>query len=157
MKRAVMISSVTALAVALTAGSALAKGGHGGKHGPRMSFEQLDTNGDGQVTQAEIAAMAAERFNTADTNGDGFLSAEELAAASERAKEDRIAKMIEKRDVDGDGVLSPAEMQPDEDRSAKMFERLDADSDGVISAEEFDSAKMKRKGKHGGKSKRDDG
>ncbi|MFY0597698.1 MAG: EF-hand domain-containing protein [Cognatishimia sp.] len=155
MKRAVLISGVTAMALALTAGVASAKGGHG-KHGPRVSFEQLDVNGDGQITKDEIAAAATARFNEADTNGDGNLSAEELAAASERAKEERIAKMIEKRDENGDGVLSQAEMQPKEDRTDKMFERMDENGDGVISAEEFEAAKSKRKGKRGDKGKKDE-
>ena len=112
MKRAVLISGVTAISLALSAGFVAAKGGYGGKGGPRLSFEQLDLNGDGQVTKDELAAQATARFNDADTNGDGNLSAKELAAASERAKEERIARMIEKRDENGDGVLSQAEMQP---------------------------------------------
>ena len=156
MKRAVLISGVTAMALALTAGVAAAKGGHGGKHGARMSFEQLDTNGDGQVTKEEIAAAATARFNEIDTNGDGNLSAEELAAASERAKEERIAKMIEKRDENGDGVLSQDEMQPKTDRTDRMFKRLDANDDGVISAEEFEKMKDRRKGKRGDKKERGD-
>lgn len=158
MKRAVWISGVTAMALALTAGVAVAKGGpggHGGKHGPQMNFEKLDANGDGQVTKEEIAAAASARFEAVDTDGSGTLSAEELAAASERAKEERIAKMIEKRDENGDGVLSQAEMQPGSDRMDRMFERLDANSDGVISAEEFEQMKERRHGKRGGKDKGD--
>lgn len=156
MKRAVLISGVTAMALALTAGVAAAKGGHGGMHGARLSFEELDTNGDGQVTKEEIAAAATARFSEVDTNGDGNISAEELAAASERAKEERITKMIEKRDTNGDGVLSQAEMQPDTDRTDRMFERLDANDDGVISAEEFEQMKDRRHGKRWGKDKRGD-
>lgn len=156
MKRAVLISGVTAIAVALSAGLVAAKGGHGGKHGPRLNFEDVDANGDGLITKDEIVAQAAARFATVDTNGDGNLSAEELAAVSERAKEDRIAKMIERRDENGDGVLSQAEMAPNEDRADRMFERLDSNGDGAISAEEFAEMKDKRKGKRGGKDKRDD-
>lgn len=154
MKRAVLISGVTAMALALTAGVAAAKGGHGKHGGARINFEQLDTNGDGQVTKEEIAAAATARFVEVDTNGDGTLSAEELAAASERASEERVAKMIEKRDENGDGVLSQEEMQPDTDRTDRMFEKLDENEDGVISAEEFEAMKDKRKGKRGDKEKR---
>lgn len=153
MKRAVLISGVTAMAIALTAGVAAAKGGHGGKHGPHMNFEQLDSNGDGQVTKEELANAATTRFNAVDTNGDGNLSVDELAAASERANQDRIAKMVEKRDENGDGVLSLTEMQPRSDRMDHMFERLDANEDGVISAEEFEKMKDRRHGKRGGEGK----
>lgn len=154
MKRAVMISGVTAMALALSAGFAAAKGGHG-FNGPRVSFEQLDANGDGQVTKEELAAQATIRFNAVDTNGDGNLSAEEIAAASERAKENRIKRMIDKRDANGDGVLSQEEMKGDGDRAERMFERLDDNNDGTISAEEFQEAQDKR-GKRGGKDKRGD-
>lgn len=155
MKRAVLISGVTALALALGAGVASAKGfgGKGGHHGPRMNFEQVDANGDGMITKEELAAHAQARFTETDTNGDGNLSAEELAAASERAKEERVQKMIERRDTNNDGVLSFDEMKPSEDRTAKMFERLDTDGDGSISQAELDEMKDKRKGKRGNKDK----
>lgn len=44
-------------------------------------FAEADSNGDGRLTQAEVAEKwprIAERFNWFDTNGDGYLSIEEL-------------------------------------------------------------------------------
>lgn len=148
MKRAVLISGVTAIALTLTAISASAKpGGEGrGDRGPRVNFEQLDANADGQVTLEEIQAQGAARFAETDTNGDGFISADELNAKTERDIADRVAKMIEKRDENGDGQLSLEEMQPPAEFAERMFERLDGNDDGVISEEEFAEAKSKRKG-----------
>jgi Ca2+-binding EF-hand superfamily protein len=127
------------------AGAALAKGGPGGHgfKGERMSFEQLDADGSGEVTQAEMEAAKAARFAAADANGDGVLSAEELAAQASAQITERTTRMIERFDTDGDGALSQEEM-PKPRRggdSAKMFERLDADGSGGISKEEFENGR----------------
>ncbi|GAA6206906.1 hypothetical protein NBRC116601_01990 [Cognatishimia sp. WU-CL00825] len=151
MKRAVLISSVTVVALALGAATVSAKG-MGGKHGqqgPRFNFEEVDANADGKITLEEMAAHAQSRFAAVDTDGDGNLSADELQAAKENARGERTQRMIEHRDTNDDGMLSFEEMQPKDDRAAKMFERLDADGDGALSEEEL--AKMK--GKHKGKRK----
>jgi hypothetical protein len=51
---------------------------------PMPTLEQLDTDQDGSVTEAEFTAawsvMAKDRFTRIDTNQDGTLSMEELAA-----------------------------------------------------------------------------
>lgn len=44
-------------------------------------FEEVDTNGDGQISQEEAAAIEGLDFATADTNQDGALSMEEYKAA----------------------------------------------------------------------------
>jgi len=46
-------------------------------------FNQLDTNGDGQVSRDEAAAdpAMAQRFEQMDVNKDGFLSRDELVVA----------------------------------------------------------------------------
>ena len=41
------------------------------------SFEEVDANGDGQISQEEAAAIEGLDFVTADTNQDGALSMEE--------------------------------------------------------------------------------
>jgi len=45
------------------------------------SFEEVDANGDGQISQEEAAAIEGLDFVTADTNQDGALSMEEYNAA----------------------------------------------------------------------------
>ncbi len=148
MKRAVIISSVTALAIAFGAVGASAKGfgGKGGFKGPRINFEEVDANADGLLSKEELAAHAQVRFDAVDTDGNGSLSVDELSAARERADKERLNKMIERRDTNKDGALSFDEMKPNEDRVERMFERLDKDGDGNISSEEFAEMKAKRKG-----------
>ena len=126
----------------------------------RPDFATLDTNGDGQITMAELTAQGEARFAAADTNGDGALSeAELLARASERA-DDRAAKMVERMlerlDENDDGLIQQTELpERDGDRAERRFERADANDDGVISEEEFETAAERggkgRRGGHGGK------
>ena len=119
--------------------------------GERPSFTELDTDGNGELTLAELQAHGAERFAEADADGDGLLSSDEMVAAAEGRSEARIAKfvnrMIERRDANGDGFLSVEEMAPKGDRAERMLEHVDADNNGTISEEEF--ASVKKHGRHG--------
>ena len=143
---------MTLVAAALTGlafgGAALAKADK--PHGPRMTFEQLDTNQDGQITEAEMKAQGAARFAKADTNGDGFLTTSEIeAAGNERAKK-RAAHMMERMDTDKDGKLSVEEMGKRHGRKGDMFAKFDVDNSGGLSKEEFDAAKSKMRKHRGG-------
>ena len=46
------------------------------------AFEEVDVNGDGQISQEEAASIEGLDFATADTNQDGSLSMEEYSAAT---------------------------------------------------------------------------
>lgn len=138
MKQAKFIAAA-ALAVAL-GGPALAFG-MGGGHGPQIDFETLDSDGNGEVTKAEMQAQAAARFSGADTDGDGKLSTEELTAASQARISERVAQMLGRFDEDGDGALSMAEMPKPRRNLDRMFDVIDADDSGAISKAEFDEAR----------------
>jgi len=125
-----------------------AKDGQGKQfRGPQAFLAQMDADGDGKVTVAEMAASQKAEFTARDTDGDGFLSKDEmLAAGNERAQkrmENRVERMIEHGDTDGDGKLSLAEAEQSP-RIERMMARLDTDGDGAISTEE-----MQAMGKHG--------
>jgi len=49
--------------------------------GSLPAFEEVDANGDGQISQEEAAAVEALDFATADANQDGAIDQEEYAAA----------------------------------------------------------------------------
>lgn len=150
MKHAGFIAGIAISALALTAAAAFAEKMQGkGHHGPRASFEQLDTDADGQLTQAELESHRAARFDEMDTNGDGKLSAEEIQVKANEKARDRSARMMERFDADGDGALSRDEM-PKPRNAGRMFDRIDADGSGGISKEEFETARSKMK-EHGQK------
>lgn len=143
-----------AIVAGLVATSAQAKEG-----GDKMEarFTQMDVDGDGQVTVAELEARAAARFAETDTNGDGVLSKAEALAAAETREAKRLAKRVEKRfermDADKDGNLTKEEAQGRRD-PAKMIAKLDTDKSGGVSLEEFAKARHHGKGKGHGKDKR---
>ncbi len=143
MKHSSFISAIVLSAVAFTGTSALAMGPRGGAP---ASFEELDADGNGEVTKAELEAHRASRFSDADTDGDGKLSVEEMQAAAQKKVNDRVAKMFERRDANKDGFLSEDEM-PKPRRADKMFDRVDADGNGTISEQEYADAR-ERMGKH---------
>jgi hypothetical protein len=71
-----------------------------------------DTDGDGRISRAEMAALAAKgpnkgrhdpehRFDAMDTNHDGYLDKDEIRSALE--------KRFRRMDLNGDGVLTPDE------------------------------------------------
>jgi len=68
------------LVALLIAGAALAQGA-------MPSFEEVDTNSDGQISREEAQTIEGLDFATADTNQDGSLSRAEYQAAAQ--SEDR--------------------------------------------------------------------
>ncbi len=137
MKRLTLAAGVTICAATLLATAVFAK--QEGRGAP-IDFEQIDADGDGQITRAEMDGLRAGRFAAVDANGDGNLDLEELEAhGTQRAKE-RAEKIMERMDANDDGVLSPEEMTR-ETRATRRFDRMDTDGDGAISKAEFDAVK----------------
>ncbi|MDE0588989.1 EF-hand domain-containing protein [Halocynthiibacter sp. C4] len=164
MKHMTLIAGLSAgLLLVASAGAAISQtdGEKGDKRGgARFNIEEIDTNGDGMISQEEIAAHQAARFKAMDTDGDGKISSEEMAAQADKKraerKENRSERMIKALDKDGDGLVSEEEMQA-RSMGDDMFEKLDTDGDGLLSMEELKAGHKhmgKKKGKRGPKGER---
>jgi Ca2+-binding EF-hand superfamily protein len=129
---------IGATVIALMGSVSVANAKQHGSKGPRVSFEQLDMNGDGFITKTELQAAHEARFAKNDTDGDGFLSVEELEASKskmgkgkkggEGKSERKKARMMRYLDENGDGKIALSEIPTD--RMDRMIEKLDADDDG---------------------------
>lgn len=153
MKNAVLIASLSAAVLTGATAQTVAAGNdmHRGHHGMRPTFEELDADGDGRVTQAELQSRMQARFESADADGDGKLSRAEMSARIEARQAERRAQMLERmfehRDEDGDGALTLEEMR--RDRAERMFARMDEDGDGALSREEFEAMRDRHHMRHG--------
>ena len=118
------------------------------------NFKTIDSNGDGVLSQSELAAAAAKgeqqrqaqlrtrmegEFGKLDTNKDGVLSKSEFLAATPPASTGTPngADILAQLDKNKDGKVSP-----DEYRAPVLarFDALDTNHDGTLSATERQAA-----------------
>lgn len=147
-----LIATVLISSIVIT-GPAFARGQGGGK----MDFTALDSDQNGGISKAEMAANALKRAQDMDANKDGSISQEELIASvkarkggdSEKAAKrgaKRAERMLEHADSNNDGVVSVTELsQARTKRLDRMFAKLDKDDSGEISQEELQAAKKRGK------------
>lgn len=153
MKRVLIITGLTALALAATSITVVAHDRGPGKMGggPQIDFAAADANSDGKLTPEELRTYGAAKFATTDTDGNGALSVEEVTAHMQTRAKMRAgkgaARMFERRDANGDGELSLEEMTP-KGGEQRIFAHLDSNNDGAISAEEFAKMQDRRRGSH---------
>lgn len=107
---------------------------------PVVTTREAEGTADGGITATKHAAAAAKRFEMMDRNKDGRISADEIEAshgaesivwANHPAS---AAEKIGSLDQDRDGVLSVAEYSTG---SQRMFHELDLDGNGVLTPAEM--------------------
>ena len=137
--------TVLAISVAI-GGLGLSSAVMASQRGQQMpSFADLDTNGDGVITQAEIDAIGAGKFAESDANGDGYIDADEMQANMEARREGRGAKGGHGGEGDkgpraGQGNAEMMQTQQGERMALAvkhMIERADTNGDGKLSADEM--------------------
>src|SRR5262249_57965566 len=107
-------------------------GGHGRWAG--WMFQEMDTNHDGKVTQAEIEAFEAARAAEIDANHDGKITADEIQAFREKERAKRLAEMLARMDTNGDGTVS---VQEYEAAQTWRLARMDRNGDGTIDEQDM--------------------
>ncbi|MEZ5779268.1 MAG: EF-hand domain-containing protein [Paracoccaceae bacterium] len=129
-----------------------------GGMGPGFDFAEVDADGDGKITAAELQAHRNAEVAGLDADGDNLISVEELTAHMAARMQDRVAAAakarVEAGDLDGDGKLSVEEMMAPP-MAGRMFARFDADGDGAVSQEEI-AAMQDRFQRMGGRMDDDD-
>ena len=105
-----------------------------------LSFDKMDTKGDGKVTLDEFVAahgdMIKKRFAEMDANGDGVLTKDEVEAARGMQRHDKAAPAAtaaaEKQASTASGAHPAAGAM-----AALSFEKMDAKGDGKVTTDEF--------------------
>ncbi|MFN7919534.1 MAG: hypothetical protein U0Q16_05520 [Bryobacteraceae bacterium] len=117
------------------------EGGRGGPGGFRDPITAaLDTDGDGTVSQAEIA-NSAQSLAKLDRNNDGRITEEEVrpnfgpgGPGGRRNPAEMASRMMEEWDANGDGKLTKNELP---ERMQERFGDADKNGDGWLSKEEL--------------------
>ncbi len=139
MKRFAGFALIAAAALATGAPQTQAEGTGG--HGDRM-LQRLDLNCDGAISAGEAGAVRTVRFLRWDADGDGVITEAEMAAAAQARVARRIAKKFARMDRNGDGRVERAEF---DDRGAAQFARLDTDGDDRVTLEEIRARRHERR------------
>lgn len=107
----------------------------------------MDKNGDGSIGADEHAAGAGNMFATMDADHDGTVTTTEMDAAQAAFKGDKRMSSADKiKTIDGnaDGTLSREEHEAG---SQAMFAKMDADGDGRLTPAEMQAGHDKTMGK----------
>ena len=108
--------------------------GHHGKRGHRANramkraFDRYDVNKDGVITQEEVEAVIAERFNSY-AGENGVITLDDFRAAWIEKSRLPMVRAFQRLDRDGDGQVTVEEFNFASDR---RFNRLDRDGSGEL-------------------------
>ncbi|GIW71186.1 MAG: hypothetical protein KatS3mg102_0728 [Planctomycetota bacterium] len=107
-----------------------------GRRAADQLFGRLDSNGDGVLDSAELAASPhGQRLLAADTDGDGSVSRAEFDAFLQARHQSahQVRQAFQAADTNGDHKLDSSEWPAG---AAASFADVDADGDGVVSPRE---------------------
>ncbi len=116
---------------------------------PNHRVEQFmmiyDTNGDGTVSQAEVAAEQTRLFGAVDVDGDGKLSVAEFRRRGRLIMRTGGATLFDMLDVNGDQQVTVEELNGPK---ARWLKRYNTDGADGLGAEELATALRSRERGH---------
>lgn len=118
----------------------------------RMTFEQLDVDGSGEITREDLEMLPDARFAEMDADGSGDVSEAEFVAAAQARAGEAAGRLFARLDADGDGALSQDALAARGHHGGRLrgIMRLDSDDSGGVSAEEFEAGMERFAGRHRG-------
>ena len=118
----------------------------------RMTFEQLDVDGSGEITREDLEMLPDAQFAEMDADDSGDISEAEFVATAQARAGDAAARMFARLDADGDGVLSQDALAARGHHGGRLrgIMRLDSDDSGGVSAEEFEAGMERIARRHRG-------
>jgi len=126
-------SLITVGTAAFAAGPGMGPMGFGPAGGPMKFFAEADTNKDGKLDAAEIAAYRDKLFAEANSDGQDGVTIQEFEPWFWKQHREMMVRAFQRLDADGDGQISKAEADAASDR---LLSRLDRDKDGVLSLQD---------------------
>lgn len=134
--RALTIGLVAGAVLLWVAPSAMAQ--ESGEHSRRAErfINLLDTDADGSVSKAEIAAEYERLFGAADLDGDGRLSPDEFRRRGRLFQSVGAVTLFDMLDADSDQLLTVDEITAP---SARWVTRYDGNGDNALDGDEFPS------------------
>jgi Ca2+-binding EF-hand superfamily protein len=128
------------LATHAQSGNGQPNGKKGQPPAPAAVIERLDADQSGGISMDEAKGRMAERFDRIDADGNGQITEQELAAAHKKGKE--IAGKAENKmraiDTDSNGTISRSEATAGGlQKIVENFEAIDSDGDGELSKTEM--------------------
>lgn len=150
--KALTLATISTLSLVTLGGAVYAAGpgmgpmGMGPMGGPMKMFAEADTNKDGKLEPAEIAAYRDKMFAEANPTGKDGITIQDFETWFWKQHREMMVRAFQRLDTDGDGKITKAEIDAATDL---LVGRLDRDKDGNLTPADRPERGWDRHGERG--------